>query len=66
VTLENILVYYYTEKSKINPTRCPGIANGMVALPCLPYLPFSDFSAVLVFEAAESSTYFRICVCYSK
>lgn len=31
MTLENILVYYYTKKSKINHKRCPGIANGMVA-----------------------------------
>lgn len=56
VTHENILVYYYTKKSKINHKRCPGIANGMVAPPCLPCLPFLYFSAVLVSEAAESST----------
>lgn len=63
VTHENILVYYYTKKSKINHKRCPGIANGMVAPPCLPCLPFLYFSAVLVSEAAESSTW-RTCALF--
>lgn len=64
VTLENILVYYYPQRSKINHLSCLKLPRGrwhhLSHLVCL----FLGFYFVSISEAVESCT--CRCICYSR
>ena len=64
VTLENILVYYYTQKSKINHTRCiwNSWGEGGSAFLILSVF-FFNYYLISTFKAVESFSW-RVCVCY--
>lgn len=61
VTLENILVYYYTEKSKINHTRCVWNCQGKDGSAFLILSLFFDSYAISIFKAVEAFSW-RVCV----